>query len=172
MYRVRIEQAVGKDEMRIARMIDDMTHLGPKALEMMKGPCDVDNLTEDGASRLYWALQEEGVPATVEMAHCHGGGPAGIRQASSEPVKAASVLQGEPVSVRIVQSKRVRLESACNHQVAVIKAVREVLPHLGLLEGKHLVDGAPCDIDCATEADAGRLVRLIAEAGGKASRES
>ena len=54
------------------------------------------------------------------------------------------------------------------NKIGVIKAVREVVPELGLKEAKDLVDGAPVTLkDGMKKAEAEDLKKKIEDAGGK-----
>ena len=54
---------------------------------------------------------------------------------------AAPAAAGEPVEEKT--SFNVELTSAGDNKIGVIKAIREVVPELGLKEAKDLADGAP-----------------------------
>ncbi len=61
------------------------------------------------------------------------------------------------------------LADAGSNKLAVIKAVREVQPDLGLMDAKKLVESAPADIlKDAKKEDAEAAQKKIADAGGKA----
>ena len=63
----------------------------------------------------------------------------------------------------------VMLTDAGANKLAVIKAVREVKPDLGLMDAKKLVEEAPKEILAgAKKEDAEEAVKKIVEAGGKA----
>jgi large subunit ribosomal protein L7/L12 len=54
-------------------------------------------------------------------------------------------------------------------KIAVIKAIREIVPDLGLKEAKDLVDGAPKTVkENMPKADAEEAKKKIEAAGGKA----
>ncbi|MEK7460767.1 MAG: ribosomal protein L7/L12, partial [Patescibacteria group bacterium] len=56
-----------------------------------------------------------------------------------------------------------------SQKIAVIKAIREILPDLGLKEAKDLVDAAPKTIkENMPKADAEEAKKKLEAAGGKA----
>ena len=62
----------------------------------------------------------------------------------------------------------VKLVEAGANKIGVIKAVREVVPELGLKEAKDLVDGAPQNIkENVKKEDAEAMKAKLEEAGGK-----
>lgn len=62
----------------------------------------------------------------------------------------------------------VELTAAGENKIGVIKAVREVVPELGLKEAKDLVDGAPKMIkENVKKEDAEAMKKKLEEAGGK-----
>lgn len=61
------------------------------------------------------------------------------------------------------------LTGAGANKIAVIKAVREVLPGLGLVDAKGLVDGAPKPLkEGVSKEEANEIVEKIKAAGGTA----
>jgi len=62
----------------------------------------------------------------------------------------------------------VEITAAGDNKIGVIKAVREVLPELGLKEAKDLVDGAPKVIkEGVKKEDAENMKKKLEEAGAK-----
>lgn len=57
------------------------------------------------------------------------------------------------------------LAASGDQKIAVIKAVREVKPDLGLKEAKDLVDAAPKDLGVMKKADAEEAKKKLEEAG-------
>lgn len=60
----------------------------------------------------------------------------------------------------------IMLTEAGSQKIAVIKAVREVRPDLGLKEAKDLVDGAPKEIKAGVPADEAKSFKEKLEAAG------
>lgn len=57
------------------------------------------------------------------------------------------------------------LTSGGEQKIAVIKAVREIKPELGLKEAKDLVDGAPKELGVMKKEDAEEAKKKLVEAG-------
>ena len=92
-----------------------------------------------------------GVTAAVAMPMGGGGAPAG-----GEAAPAAE----EQTEFTVV------LKEAGAQKIQVIKAVREVVPNLGLKEAKDLVDGAPATVkDGLTKDDAQKMKEKLEGAG-------
>lgn len=84
-------------------------------------------------------------------------------------VAAAPVAAGAAEEAEEQSSYTVVLTEAGANKLAVIKAVREVQPDLGLMDAKKLVEAAPADIlKDAKKEDAEAAQKKIADAGGKA----
>ena len=94
-----------------------------------------------------------GVSAAVPVAAAAGGAAGGAAAPAAEAKTTFDVI----------------LASApADKKIAVIKAVREVKPGLGLAEAKALVEGAPKPVlEGANKADADTAKKKIEEAGGK-----
>ena len=109
----------------------------------------VGNLTVLELNELVNELQEQwGVTAAVAAAPAAGGAAA--------PVEAA-VEQDEFTVV---------IKDAGAQKIQVIKAVREVVPALGLKEAKDLVDSAPATVkDGLTKEDAAKMKEKLEAAG-------
>jgi len=86
--------------------------------------------------------------------------------AAPSTVGAASTNEGEKAEEKTTFT--VTLTEAGANKLAVIKAVREILPNLGLIEAKKLVESAPKEIltDVKKEA-AEEAKKKIETAGGK-----
>ncbi|KXK11186.1 MAG: 50S ribosomal protein L7/L12 [Microgenomates bacterium OLB23] len=93
---------------------------------------------------------------------------------SAMPAMAAMPMAGAPAAAggeaaEEQTSFSVVLTDAGANKLAVIKAVREVKPELGLMDAKKLVEEAPKEILAgAKKEDADAAVAKITEAGGKA----
>ncbi len=91
---------------------------------------------------------------------------------SAMPAMAAMPMAGAPAAGEAAEEKTsfsVMLTDAGANKLAVIKAVREVKPELGLMDAKKLVEEAPKEILAnAKKEDADAAVAKITEAGGKA----
>lgn len=73
---------------------------------------------------------------------------------------------GEPAEEKTAFN--VELTASGENKIAVIKAVREVMPELGLKEAKDLVDGAPKMIkEGVKKEEAENMKKKLEEAGGK-----
>jgi large subunit ribosomal protein L7/L12 len=108
-------------------------------------------LTE--VSELVSALEEEfGVSAAMPMMAM------GAAPAAAEGGEAAEEKT----------SFNVELTSSGENKIGVIKAIREVIPELGLKEAKDLADGAPKVIkENVKKEDAETMKKKLEEAGGK-----
>ena len=113
---------------------------------------EVKKLTVLELNDLVKALEEEfGVSAAAAVA-----GPAA---GAAAPAAAAE----EKTEFDVV------LKSAGANKIAVIKAVREVISGLGLVEAKALVEGAPKTIkEALPKAEAEAMVKKLQEAGAEA----
>ena len=79
---------------------------------------------------------------------------------------AAPAAAGEPVEEKTAFN--VELTASGDNKISVIKAVREVMPELGLKEAKDLVDGAPKVIkEGVKKEEAEAMKKKLEEAGGK-----
>ncbi|MDD5731635.1 MAG: 50S ribosomal protein L7/L12 [Patescibacteria group bacterium] len=109
-------------------------------------------LTE--VAELVSALEEEfGVSAAMPM-----------MAAGAAPAAGA----GEPVEEKT--SFNVELTASGDNKIGVIKAVREVVPELGLKEAKDLVDGAPKMVkENVKKEEAENMKKKLEEAGAKVS---
>ncbi|MBI4948435.1 50S ribosomal protein L7/L12 [Candidatus Berkelbacteria bacterium] len=89
---------------------------------------------------------------------------------SAMPVMAAGAPSaggaGAPAEAAEEKSEyTVMLTAAGDQKIAVIKAVREVKPDLGLKEAKDLVDAAPKELGVMKKADAEEAKKKLEEAG-------
>lgn len=102
-------------------------------------------------SELVKAVEEKfGVSAMPVMAA--GAAPAATSAAGAEAAEEKSEYT-------------VVLASGGEQKIAVIKAVREIKPDLGLKEAKDLVDGAPKDLGVMKKEDAETAKKKLEEAG-------
>ena len=109
----------------------------------------IESLTLIQCSELVKALEEKfGVVAAAPVAA--GAGAAAPAAAAEEKTEFDVVLTG--------------LDAA--KKVAIIKAVREVVPGLGLKEAKDIVEGAPKTLkEGASKEDAEAMKKKLTEAG-------
>ena len=107
----------------------------------------IESLTLIECSELVKALEEKfGVVAAAPVA----GGAAAPAAAAEEKTEFDVVLTGFDAAKK----------------VAIIKAVREVVPGLGLKEAKDIVEGAPKTLkEGASKEDAEAIKKKLAEAG-------
>lgn len=112
---------------------------------------DVKALTVLELSELVKALEEEfGVSAAAPVAVAAA--PAGGAAAAEEKTEFDVVLAGFDAAKK----------------VAIIKAVREVVPGLGLKEAKDIVEGAPKTLkEGASKEEAETMKKKLEEAGAK-----
>ena len=108
----------------------------------------IESLTLIECSELVKALEEKfGVVAAAPVA---GGAAAPVAAAVEEKTEFDVVLTGFDAAKK----------------VAIIKAVREVVPGLGLKEAKDIVEGAPKTLkEGASKEDAEAIKKKLAEAG-------
>ena len=106
------------------------------------------------AADLVKKLEEKwGVTAAAPVAVAAAGAPAG---GAAAPEAAKDTFDVILASV------------PADKKIAVIKAVREVKPGLGLAEAKGLVEGAPKPVlEGANKADSDAAKKKLEEAGGK-----
>lgn len=111
---------------------------------------DVKTLTVIELNNLVKALEEEfGVSAAAPMAAAGAAAPA-----------AAAAVVEEQTEFDVV------LVSAGANKIAVIKAVREAIAGLGLVEAKGLVDGAPKTVKEAVSKEAATAIADKLKAAG------
>ncbi len=111
----------------------------------------VEELSVMELSELVKALEEKfGVSAMPMMA-------AGAPAAGSPAAGAEAAEEKTEYSVF--------LNAAGEQKIAVIKAVREIKPDLGLKEAKDLVDAAPKDLGTMKKDDAEAAKKKLEEAG-------
>lgn len=89
---------------------------------------------------------------------------------SAMPVMAAAApaAGGAAAGAEAAEEKSeytVVLANGGDQKIAVIKAVREIKPDLGLKEAKDLVDGAPKDLGVMKKEDAEAAKKKLEEAG-------
>lgn len=88
---------------------------------------------------------------------------------SAMPVMAAGApVAGGAAPAEAAEEKSeytVVIAAAGDQKIAVIKAVREVKPELGLKEAKDLVDAAPKELGVMKKADAEEAKKKLEEAG-------
>lgn len=115
---------------------------------------ELSKLTVIEAADLVKKLEEKwGVTAAAPVAVAAAGAPAGGAAAPEAPKDIFDVIL---VSV------------PADKKIAVIKAVREVKPGLGLAEAKGLVEGAPKPVlEGANKADSDAAKKKLEDAGGK-----
>jgi large subunit ribosomal protein L7/L12 len=116
---------------------------------------ELSKLTVIEAADLVKKLEDKwGVTAAAPVAVAAAGAPAGGAAAPAAAAKDTFdvILASVPADKKI----------------AVIKAVREVKPGLGLAEAKALVEGAPKPVlEGANKADSDAAKKKLEEAGGK-----
>ncbi len=114
---------------------------------------DVEKLSVMELSELVKGLEEKfGVSAMPMMA---AGAPAAAGAAGGE---AAAEEKSE---------YQVVLAASGDQKIAVIKAIREIKPDLGLKEAKDLVDAAPKELGTMKKEDAEAAKTKLEEAGAK-----
>jgi len=90
---------------------------------------------------------------------------------SAIPVAAAAAPAGAAAPAAAAEEKStftVVLLTAGNNKLGVIKAVREILPNLGLMDAKKLVESAPKDLLADVKKEvAEEAKKKIETAGGK-----
>lgn len=87
---------------------------------------------------------------------------------SAQPVAAAPVASGAAPAAEEKTSFTVVLTAAGDNKLGVIKAVREILPNLGLMDAKKLVESAPKDLLVDVKKPAAEEAKKkIETAGGK-----
>ncbi len=89
---------------------------------------------------------------------------------SAMPVMAAGAAPAAGAAAGAAEAEEkseytVVLASGGEQKIAVIKAVREIKPDLGLKEAKDLVDGAPKDLGVMKKDDAEAAKKRLEEAG-------
>jgi large subunit ribosomal protein L7/L12 len=134
-------------------MSEDTTEKKSVSKEVEKLVEEIKKLKLTEVAELVSALEDEfGVSAAAPMMM------AGAAPAGGAPAEAAEEKT----------SFNVELTASGESKIGVIKAVREVLPELGLKEAKDLVDGAPKVIkENVKKEDAENMKKKIEEAGGK-----
>jgi large subunit ribosomal protein L7/L12 len=115
----------------------------------------VGSLTVLELNELVKSLQEEwGVTAAVAAAPVAAGG--------------AAADGGAPAAAEEQTEFTVVLKDAGAQKIQVIKAVREVVPNLGLKEAKDLVEGAPANVkEDVTKEEAEEMKKKLEAAGAQ-----
>jgi large subunit ribosomal protein L7/L12 len=112
---------------------------------------EVKSLTVIELNNLVKALEEEfGVSAAAPMAVAAGAAPAAEAAAPVEEKTEFDVV----------------LKAAGANKIAVIKAVREAIPGIGLVEAKALVDGAPKTVKEAVSKETANAIAEKLKAAG------
>jgi len=116
---------------------------------------ELSKLTVIEAADLVKKLEEKwGVTAAAPVAVASAGAPAGGAAAPAAEAKTAFDV--------------ILVSAPADKKIAVIKAVREVKPGLGLAEAKAMVEGAPKPVlEGANKADSDAAKKKLEEAGGK-----
>ncbi len=92
----------------------------------------------------------------------------GVTAAAPVAVAAAGAAAAVPAAAAKDTFDVILTAVQADKKIAVIKAVREVKPGLGLAEAKALVEGAPKPIlEGANKADSDAAKKKLEEAGGK-----
>lgn len=92
----------------------------------------------------------------------------GVSAAAPVAVAAGATGAAAPAEAEEKAAYTIHLVDAGAQKIAVIKAVREVRPDLGLKEAKDLVDGAPKDVKAdVPKADAEEAKKKLEAAGAK-----
>lgn len=111
---------------------------------------EIEGLTALELSELVKALEERfGVSAAAPMAVAAGASPAG--EAGADEEKA---------------NYNIMLKDGGGNKIAAIKAVREVLPELGLVEAKALIESAPKVIKENVPTEEAKTIKEKLEAAG------
>lgn len=135
-------------------MSEETTEKKEVSKEVGKLVDEIKKLKLTEVAELVSALEDEfGVSAAMPMmaAGAPATGAAGGAEAAEEK-----------------SSYNVEITSSGENKIGVIKAVREVMPELGLKEAKDLVDGAPKVIkENVKKEDAEAMKAKIEEAGAK-----
>lgn len=113
----------------------------------------IEKLSVLELSQLVKELEEKfGVSASAPMMVAAASGTA----AGAAPAEAAE----EKTNFSVV------LTNAGAQKIAVIKAIREVLPNLGLVEAKEMVEGAPKEIMANAKKEEAEAAKAKLEAAG------
>lgn len=127
----------------------DMSKLSPETQKLIE---QIEKMTVLELSELVKVLEDKfGVSAAAPVAMMAAGAAAGPAAAAEEKSAFTVVLK----------------EAGAN-KINVIKAVRAVVPELGLVEAKALVEGAPKTIkENVPKEDAEKMKKSLEEAGAK-----
>jgi len=111
---------------------------------------EIENLTVLELNELIKALEEKFGPVAI---------PASVAVSQEAPQQAAQATSAT-VTVELVD--------AGENKIQVIKALREILPNLGLKEAKDMVDNVPKVIkENISQEEANKIKEKIEAAGGK-----
>ncbi len=92
----------------------------------------------------------------------------GVSAVAAVPAAAAAASGEEGASEEEKSSYTVVLQEIGDNKIALIKAVREINPNLGLKEAKELVESAPAEIlEDVKKEEAEGAAEKLKEAGGK-----
>lgn len=123
-----------------------------KELKFEKLIDEIKKLTVLELSELVKELEDElGVSAAMPMAVA---------------APAAGAAAGEAAQAEEKTDFNIMLTAAGDQKIAVIKAVREIRPDLGLKEAKDLVDGAPKEVKSNVKKEEAEEAKAKLEAAG------
>lgn len=92
----------------------------------------------------------------------------GVSAAAPVAVAAAGVAAGGPAAAEEKSEYKVTMTSAGTDQIKVIKALRAVVPGLGLKEAKDMTTNIPAVVsEAMPKADAAKAKAALEEAGAK-----
>jgi large subunit ribosomal protein L7/L12 len=90
----------------------------------------------------------------------------GVQAIAAAPVAATAPAAGQEAAAEEQSEFTVVLSSAGSNKIAVIKAIREFKPDLGLKEAKDLVDSAPQELLQGVKKEAATEAKEKLEAAG------
>ncbi|HNW55863.1 MAG TPA: 50S ribosomal protein L7/L12 [bacterium] len=92
----------------------------------------------------------------------------GVSAAAPAMMMAGPVAGGEAAPAEEKDSFDIELSDAGSNKIAVIKAIREIIPDLGLKEAKDLADAAPKMVKEGVKKEEAEAIKAkLEEAGGK-----
>jgi large subunit ribosomal protein L7/L12 len=143
---VKVEEVKTEEVVADAPVAEEKKEVSGKFADLIK---QIEGLTALELSELVKALEDRfGVSAAAPVA------------AAGAPAAAAAAGDEEKANYNVV------LTNGGSNKIGAIKAVREILPELGLVEAKELVENAPKTLKESVPTEEAKVMKEKLEAAG------
>jgi large subunit ribosomal protein L7/L12 len=143
---VKVEEVKTEEVVADAPVAEEKKEVSGKFADLIK---QIEGLTALELSELVKALEDRfGVSAAAPVA------------AAGAPAAAAAAADEEKANYNVV------LTNGGSNKIGAIKAVREILPELGLVEAKELVENAPKTLKESVPTEEAKVMKEKLEAAG------